>query len=51
MNRQEHNRSREGNVAVKKKSRVNGRSTKQNDICNRTQITPQGIYLLQIQKM
>ena len=47
MNRQEHNRSWEGNVAWKKtRSHVNGCSTKQNDICDRTSITPRGIYLI-----
>ena len=47
INCQEHDRSLEGNVAWKKKtrSRVKGCSTKQNDICNRTQITAPWIYL------
>ena len=47
MKRQEHNRSWEWNVARKKKSRsnVNGCSTTQNDICNRTLKTPKVIYL------
>ena len=45
MKCQEHNRSKKGTLREKKRSDVHEGSTRKNDICNRRQITPQGIYL------
>ena len=45
MKCQEHNRSKKGTLREKKSSDVHEGSTRKNDICNRRQITPQGIYV------